>query len=761
MSRRIVQAAAATLLAALLISAVVPAGASSVPATRRVVVLLAPYLTWSDLTSGSMPNAQTLSERSLLANMNLRAGAAGGSNTPERGALVLGAGASVVFSEGAMSAFGASETVGATRAKDFYRRLFARDADAADIVYLGLPLQDTVNADTTLDNALGALGSAVHAKGYRTAAIGNGDPGWFVDPAWASRPAGVAAADASGVVDVGDVSPRMLVKDAVAPFGVRADVTRIIATYRRALSDPSVRLVMVDPGDLARADAAASIASTQAAAVARTSALRATDGILGEMAAALGPDDVVVVMTTSAVQVPDEPEAFGPLLIAGSDGGGIAGAASTHRDGIVTAMDVSATIADLLGATPSEKMVGSLIHPVGTMAGVPVADRVAFLDRMATTAVAVESVRGSTVNTFILLTVIALVVATLILYRGADGLPLAARGVTKAALLLVPSVLFGALFQFAIWRWPPTGLAVIGTLLSCTAVTWVVAMLLGRGRAAAVPLIVVSGATAVVSLVDQWVGAPLSFAGLFGYSPLLGARYYGLGNEMSGLLLGSVLVSVALALDTWRGTPWARHVRSWGWPLIGVIVLGTSAAPFWGANVGPVAWMTVGFLVGWLMLNGRRVWTWRNLIIVIVLVVVIVAGLSVVDLLGGSGSETHLGRAITGAQSGGLGTLWTLIARKAETNARVLGRTNWTWMLVAVLLLLGYMRWRPRGEFAEMLKEYPAFSAAVAASLFAGIAGYFTEDSGIIIPALLLIPVGVSALYLMLSRTNQQGGDVT
>jgi hypothetical protein len=723
------------------------------------VVLLAPYLTWGDISGGSMPRAQALAQRALLTNVNVRAGAAGGTTTPDRGALVLSAGAPVLYSEGAMTAFDTSESVGPTPVGDFYQRLFARDADGAQVVYLGLPLQVTANAGTSLDNMLGALGSAVHAKGLKTAAIGNGDPGWFVDAGRASRPAGVAAADGNGIVDVGDVSLAMLTPDPLAPYGVRADVARITAAYRRALGDPAVRFVVVDPGDIARSQLSASIESAAAAAVARDKALRSTDAVLGAMVDALRQDDVVVLMAPAAPWIADEPEAFGPLVLAGPDGGGIATAASTHRDGIVTAMDVSVTIVDLVGATIPAKMVGSVIRPAAVLGGAPVADRIDFLDRMASTAVAVESVRTSTVNTFILLTVVALVVSTLILYRGSDGLPVGALTVAKAALLLVPSVLLGGIVQFAVWRWQQTGLAVIGTLLACTIVIWVAAMALGRRMPITVPLIAVTGATAVVSLVDQWIGAPLSFTGLFGYSPLLGARYYGLGNEMSGLLLGSVLVAVALALDTWRDAAWAGYVRTWGWPVMGLVVLVTAASPFWGANVGAVAWMAVGFLVGWLMLNGRKVWTWRNLVIVVVVIAVIVAGLTAIDLLGAAGSETHLGRTVSGALANGPGSLWTLIARKAETNARVLGRTNWTWLLVAVLLLLGYMRWRPRGEFAAMLKEFPSFSAAVAASLFAGVVGYFTEDSGIIIPALLLIPVGVSALYLMLGRASGQGGD--
>jgi len=77
-SRRIAQAAAATLLAALLISAVAPASAAPAAATRRVVVLFAPYITWGDLGGGFMPHARALADKSLLANMNIRAGSAGG-----------------------------------------------------------------------------------------------------------------------------------------------------------------------------------------------------------------------------------------------------------------------------------------------------------------------------------------------------------------------------------------------------------------------------------------------------------------------------------------------------------------------------------------------------------------------------------------------------------------------------------------------------------------------------------------------------------
>ncbi|HEY5432838.1 MAG TPA: hypothetical protein VIL06_05470, partial [Coriobacteriia bacterium] len=468
MSRRIAQAAAATLLAALLISAVAPASAAPATATRRVVVLFAPYITWDDLGGGFMPHARALADKSLLANMNIRAGSAAGLNPPDRGALVISAGASVVFAPEALTAFDTSETVGPTLARDYYRRLFGSDPGLSQVVYLGLPLQVSTNLQTTLDNQIGALGAAVHARGLKTAAIGNGDPGWLVDPSRTSRPAGVAAADEKGIVDRGDVSVAMLLRDSFAPFGTRADVARITAAYRSVLADPSVGLVFVDPGDLERAAAAASITSTSAAAAAHNAALRSTDDVLGRVIESLGPEDVVVLMATSPIDVVDQPEGFAPLMIAGPEGNGIATAASTHRDGIVTAMDVPVTLVDLLGGTPSEKMVGSLIHSGKTLVGASLATRIAFLGQLNATCIAVEAVRWPIVTTYIVFAALAIIISTLILFRGVEALPSGTAVVAKAALLLVPAVLVGSVLQFAVWRWPPTILAVIGTFLACT-----------------------------------------------------------------------------------------------------------------------------------------------------------------------------------------------------------------------------------------------------------------------------------------------------
>lgn len=713
-------------------------------ATRRVVVVLAPYLNWGDISTASMPNLTRLADGAILADVNVRASAVSGGFTPEQGVIVLSAGGTVLTAEGASGVYEATETVGGVSARDLYRQLFAGDPGPAAVLYTGQPLQaqtESANQDTS---RVGALGTAAHALGAVTAAIGCSDLGWSNDPIRASRPAGVLAADESGRVDAGDVSRSMLVRDPTAPFGVRSSINAILTEFSDVIRDRPAALVVVDPGDLYRAGSIASQATTEAAAAARATALTDLDQVVGGLRERMGPSDVLMVIGPA---VSAGPTGDGAILVLGSGGPGLGVSGSTHRDGLVTAGDVTDTILGLLGGSESAA-TGNAIARAASLANAAVAERADRLVRLNQTAVAVDSARSAVVNTYIVLAVLVLLAAAFVHYRKAD-LPRWAEPVARAAVLALMCVQLGSVLEFAIVRWPGSPGEVVGLMLGVAAVALALALLLGRHRRQ-LPLVLVLAAALATLLVDQWTGATLSFAQVFGYSPVLGARYYGLGNEMAGLMLGSVFMLCAVVLDQWRDAKWAQAVRQWGWPVIGAIVLFTAAAPFWGANVGPVAWMTVGFLVGWMLLNGRKVWTWRNLLILVVIVVIVVAALAVIDVSGGSGSETHLGRAVTGVATGGLGTLGQIIARKADANLRVLSKTNWTWLLVATLALLGYLRWRPRGEFAALLTHYPAFSATLAAALFAGVAAFFTEDSGIIIPALMFIPVGVTALYLML-----------
>jgi hypothetical protein len=177
-----------------------------------------------------------------------------------------------------------------------------------------------------------------------------------------------------------------------------------------------------------------------------------------------------------------------------------------------------------------------------------------------------------------------------------------------------------------------------------------------------------------------------------------------------------------------------------------------AAAPFLGANVGFAVWALAGFACAWMLMNGRRFGV-GSVLVIAGLVVLAIGAFSAIDLLGG-GQQTHLGRALASAGQGGLSQLTTIITRKAATNLRVLTSTSWSWILVATLAFLGFARFRRASGFSRLAADNPNFVAAVVATLVASVLALLTEDSGIVIPSLIMVYVGTGLAWLMLARLD-------
>jgi len=114
------------------------------------------------------------------------------------------------------------------------------------------------------------------------------------------------------------------------------------------------------------------------------------------------------------------------------------------------------------------------------------------------------------------------------------------------------------------------GLATIGAMLECTAIQmFVVRVLSRRGVCCTFPM-VLSVTTLLTICLDTLFGQPLQKFSLFSFGQIQGIRYYGIGNEYMGILIGVALV--------WFFTT----VRS--------------------SRIQPVAWMValaLSFLLGW------------------------------------------------------------------------------------------------------------------------------------------------------------------
>ncbi|MBI5230989.1 MAG: hypothetical protein HY876_02365 [Coriobacteriales bacterium] len=750
------------------------------PKVREITVVLAPYVTWDDITPKNTPTLWKLASSGAIANVNARSRAAsvGLRPSPLDGPLTLSAGLWSTPAPAALPAVAATEAVGTETGEEAYQAVFgtpwpqrpAAGLPKASMAYLGLPATERFQDDRSIRAANGALGQAIVDAGGATAAVGNADLG-VGNGVERFRLAPLAAMDSRGTVLFGNISPSLLETDAASPYGVRTDVPAVdtaLAQARRDMDEArdgqgieGPRLFVVDSGDTVRAAFFSQYATEEAAAAQRAKAMRALDRVVAGSWKQVPQGGTLVLTSQSLDGSAGQPEGLGPVVLWNGDGETtrMLTSDSTHRDGLITQLDVTATIFDLFGLERPVAVLGDPVREVGALPSV--GETVAYLDSLNSTARAIDAGRPEVINVFVTAAVLVLLFGAIVISRWRKWRPaavIAARGVVNALVLLVLSAPPAAWLMFVVWRFPPNAEASAALLAVTTLVIWGASMLMWRFAPMRVPVAALSLATAALLLVDQLVGYPFSFVNYFGYSPLLGARFYGMGNEASAIVFGALLAGTALIFDQWPDSKLTAIGRRWLVPVVGMIVVGIAAAPGLGANVGVAVWGTFGILLAWWLFNGHRV-TWRLGAIMVISIVLLIGVLAVLDLTGAT--QTHLGRAITSAQRGGIIELWNIVARKAATNARVFTRTNYSYILIAVLVYLGYMRWRPSGEFADTLRRNRYFAQAITVMLATGALAFFTEDSGIIIPALISLYLGTGLEWLMLARLRPDTAEGT
>jgi len=733
--------------------------AGAQPPTKRAVIVLAPYLTWADVTPTSTPTIWSLAENGAVGDINARSRTRepGEPASPLEGALTISAGAWAVPSFAAPAAFVESERYEVGTAAEAFQRTTGEQVGDNRIVFLGMPMTQRLNAERSIEVVLGILGDTVEGAGGLTAAVGNSDVGYVTAEQRRVRPAAMAAMNSKGLVALGDISPKLIREDPNAPFGIETDVEQFAEALREVdaatAAAPGPALVVLDAGDAYRATKFEPQVSPAIAEEQRRRALTTLDRVVALAAEQFADDTIMVVSQSSGDALINRPEGLGPVVVAGEGWSGYLTSNSTQREGLVTNLDVTATVLEVLGLERPVQVLGNEMRV--TQAPPELEDRVEHLSRMDATAVSVDAAKPGIVNSFVVLTVIVLLLGAFVLVRSHHWSARTVRSWVlglRLALLAVVSVPVASWLMFSWMRWPQSaGESTMGLLATAAVVLGFAVILLVRFPVR-VPIAALSLLTALTIMIDQLLGAPASFTNTFGYSPLLAARFYGMGNEAAAILVGSSLVGVALLFDQWPASRWTRWGKRYGLPLLGIAVTATAAAPFWGANIGVAVWGVAGFGLAWVLMNGRHV-TARTIVWLALSVVAVIAAFAAVDLLGG-GAQTHLARAISSAQQGGWVELWNIVARKAETNMRVLTHTNWAYILVATLAFLGFMRWRPQGGFAETLEANPNFADAITVSLAAGLVAYFSEDSGIVIPALEVFYVGVAIVWLMLARLD-------
>jgi hypothetical protein len=574
----------------------------------------------------------------------------------------------------------------------------AHGADPERNVFAALGAGDSIQVGNRSE---GRLDATLRGAGIRTALIGNADG----DDTGVYQPA-------REILPVPDLVFDPTVPAPTVPGGRRNDPGRLWAETQTALI--SADCVVDDFGDFDRSESEnfQGDLAPRAYTAHRAAALRGLDDFLRLALPHLTSEqELFLVVPTPPLDAQGHWDRLTPILRFGGSGqspGGTLTSDTTQTVGLVAARDVAPSVLAWLRIPLPIQMTGAAIRPMATAADGRLLRR---LDRQT------RLNQDAQIPLFwgIGLIAPALIFSLAALYRLGHLTPgtLLCRFAPYAMRLL-------AAWPLALLLAPLVPVARLDAYLGVIVV--------GIGLLALLPSpTVIFSLTALALIADSLLGTRLAAQSVLSSYALAGIRFYGIGNEYMGLLIGGALLFVA-AWPPKRGADTAALL----WFALVTLVL---SCPAFGAKAGGAVTATAIFTLAWLRLRGVPIRA-RHVILGIA------TGFALVFFWAAAGSllhlrRTHLASAVGAVHAGRFGYILGIALRKIGLSARVFLHGG-TLLGLLALAIAGFAGRRFfQQDVAGYFATRPRLAAVSEAGLWGcGIAIVF-NDSGIVAAILL------------------------
>jgi len=408
------------------------------------------------------------------------------------------------------------------------------------------------------------------------------------------------------------------------------------------------------------------------------------------------------------------------LGAAGLRGGGARelSSAGTNQRGLAMDIDITATVLTHLGLRAPPQVRGAALQTDGALES---SELVALMARLR-----VIGPRRLRAVAWLLLAWAAIALAC---SGGAAARAFALRagglGVLWAPVVaLVPAALEpGAAVEYAL-------IAVL-----CIALGAITDALVPWPRAVVVPAF----AAVTVLSADALAGTQLLLRSLLGPDPILGARFYGIGNELKSALAVLVLAGAAGALyPSVRG-----RMAAAAFALAGVALALVEGSARIGAGVGGVILVSFAFACAAATLLGGAL-THRRALAVLLAPALGLLALAGVDLASAHGSGQFTSSVLHARSAA---DVRDIIVRRYGAAWREL-RNHAMPAATAACALCGAGALAMRRRLLAPVGDDPAWQAALAGTLAAGVVGALVEDSGPVLAVVAVFTGGCVCCYL-------------
>lgn len=590
-------------------------------------------------------------------------------------------------------------------------------------------------------SSIGYLGQTLSSNGKKIGVLGNSDyydsTGQFVK----NRDFCLAVMDSRGRIHDG-VLDGINKKKTNFPYGIGTDYKKLREETKRLYE--SSDLLFVELGDTFRLDEYKENLNKNTYAKMKRMVYSEANKYIASTLKMAGDNDTIYIIGSfpSRLDYKNNRRLAPVIRIDKSEkGSGLLETSTTRRKGVIANIDLGVDILNRFGLK-NKFMNGRVIKSV------PMENSFEYLQKDYKKIVAISSIRMSIINIYVTIIVASWIICALALWKK-EKIPQKHRG--KVLNVLKEFVKLGLIMPLAFLTAPilqaRTEPGVALSIIAATIVYYLAGRVLFKNDDMKQICLFASAMIAII-VVDSALYTPLMESNIMSYDPMIGARYYGIGNEYEGVTIGSAIIAFAILLEH-------KSIKRWMVVPFLLLVLFTSAYPAMGANVGGAISECVAYIVFILLIYDIKIDLKKALMILLATGGLVVA-FAIADIALGLGS--HLGNFVNQILANGPMEIVNVFARKIEMNVKLAQTTVWVNILLAGLAILALIIFRPNKNFAAMKAKYPLIYKGYLSIMVGCIVTLFVNDSGIISSATdsiyLLIPIIIIMINEKMSIEN-------
>lgn len=591
----------------------------------------------------------------------------------------------------------------------------------------------------TFGSTLGLIGQTLSDNNKSVALLGNSDivdaNGDIVE----IRHAGLIAMDTNGRVKKGNVD-NINVEDLTMPYGIRTDYSKLASETKAYYENSDV--LFVELGDNYRLDRYKSNLNNTTYDKMKKSINNNMNTYLEEVFNMMDENDTLYVVSEFPSKLDySKRKRLSPVIKFKGEGKGLLRSSTTRRDGIIGNIDVGV---DLL----SELNLSNELALGRTFSLVDRDDNISFISDEFEKMVAINNIRATVVNTFVGIVSTSWVIAMLALLAK-DRLPhkkevfIVLKELIKLAIIMPLTFLIAPIFNFK------SQLGLTMGVLASTAVLYISGRLLFKHNDLK-QMAYYSLLTVAITVIDIVMGTYLMKNSIMSYDAIVGARYYGVGNEYQGVIIASAIFGLSVLLNY-------KKIPKWFTIIVAIITLITTAFPSMGANVGASISECIAYLLFIMLIFDVKL-DFKKIILLGLSAVVLVGIFAGLDLA--LGLESHLGGFVKQIIQTGPQAIFNTFGRKISMNLKLAKSSVWVNILLVGIAVIGIFIFKPSRHMKNISNKYPMIFKGFIASMVGCLVTLLVNDSGIVAAATasiyILIPILVISINMIIFKNERE-----